>query len=107
MMLKKILENLVMNGINHTKENGSVKVTVEKTRITVFNQPGHIEETIVENIFEPFVTSVEAEGSERNKGHGLGLYIAKYFAGKLGMELSGENVQDGVEFVLEKRGSDD
>ena len=107
MMLKKILENLVTNGINHTKENGSVKVTVEKTRITVFNQPGHIEETIVENIFEPFVTSVEAEGSERNKGHGLGLYIAKYFAGKLGMELSGENVQDGVEFVLEKRGSDD
>ena len=53
------------------------------------------------------MTSVEAEGSERNKGHGLGLYIAKYFAGKLGMELSGENVQDGVEFVLEKRGSDD
>lgn len=106
-MLKKILENLISNGINHTKENGIVKLIVEENEIKVLNYPGHIEEDIIENIFEPFVTSVENENSESKKGHGLGLYIAKYFAEKLDLEIRGENLEKGVQFVLQKRGRDD
>ena len=106
-MLGKILENLVSNGIKHTEENGSVKVIVEKRKITVGNKPGHIDESISGSIFDPFVTGVDNGSSEDRKGHGLGLYIAKYFAGKLDLKLRGENLQDGVQFVLEKRGRDD
>ena len=107
MMLKKILENLIVNGIDHTGESGSVTVDVTESRISVFNRPGHIDEEIIDDIFEPFVTGAQGEEIGQNKGHGLGLYIAKYFAGKLGLELRGDNVQDGVQFVIEKRGRDD
>ena len=107
MMLKKILENLIVNGIDHTGESGSVTVDVTESRISVFSRPGHIDEEIIDDIFEPFVTGIQGEEIGQKKGHGLGLYIAKYFAGKLGLELRGDNVQDGVQFVIEKRGRDD
>ncbi|EFC06369.1 ATPase/histidine kinase/DNA gyrase B/HSP90 domain protein [Bulleidia extructa W1219] len=106
-MLRKILENLIVNGIDHTTENGDVKLIIQETKIRVLNHPGHIEEGLIENIFEPFVTSVQEENLDKQKGHGLGLYIAKYFAGKLGLELKGKNLQDGVEFMIEKRGKND
>ena len=107
MMLKKILENLISNGVDHTGENGSVTVDVTELKITVFSHPGHIDDEVIDDIFEPFVTGSHGEESGQKKGHGLGLYIAKYFAGKLGLELHGDNLQDGVQFVLEKRGRDD
>ena len=107
MMLKKILENLIANGIDHTGESGSVTFDVTESRITVFSRPGHIDEKILDDIFEPFVTGAQGDEAGQKKGHGLGLYIAKYFAGKLGLELRGDNMQDGVQFVLEKRGRDD
>ena len=102
MMLKKILENLIVNGIDHTGESGSVTVDVRESRISVFSRPGHIDEEIIDDIFEPFVTGAQGEDIGQKKGHGLGLYIAKYFAGKLGLELRGDNMQDGVQFILEK-----
>lgn len=102
-MLKKILENLVSNGIKHTKDNGNVKIILGKDRISVLNSPGHIDEAIAENMFEPFVTSVDSERTEDGKGHGLGLYIAKYFAKKMDLELKGENLGNGVAFVLVRR----
>ena len=107
MMLKKILENLIANGVNHTNENGSVTVDVTESRITVFSRPGHIDGKIIDDIFEPFVTGTQNDEAGHKKGHGLGLYIAKYFAGKLGLELRGKNLRDGVQFVLEKRGNND
>ena len=107
MMLKKILENLIVNGIDHTGESGSVTVDVTESRMSVLSRPGHIDEEIIDDIFEPFVTGAQGEDVGQKKGHGLGLYIAKYFAGKLGLELRGDNMQDGVQFVLEKRGRDD
>ena len=107
MMLKKILENLIANGIDHTGESGSVTVDVTESRMSVLSRPGHIDEKILDDIFEPFVTGAQGDEAGQKKGHGLGLYIAKYFAGKLGLELRGDNMQDGVQFVLEKRGRDD
>nr|WP_314631764.1 HAMP domain-containing sensor histidine kinase [uncultured Mogibacterium sp.] len=107
MMLKKILENLIANGVDHTSENGSVTVDATESSIIVFSRPGHIDEKVIDDIFEPFVTGAQGDEAGQKKGHGLGLYIAKYFAGKLGLELRGENLQDGVQFVLEKRGRDD
>ena len=98
---------MIVNGIDHTTENGYVKLIIQETKIRVLNHPGHIEEGLIENIFEPFVTSVQEENLDKQKGHGLGLYIAKYFAGKLGLELKGKNLQDGVEFMIEKRGKND
>ena len=92
MMLKKILENLIVNGIDHTGESGSVTVDVRESRISVFSRPGHIDEEIIDDIFEPFVTGAQGEDIGQKKGHGLGLYIAKYFAGKLGLELRGDNM---------------
>lgn len=107
MVLKKILENLITNGIDHTKETGYVKITIEEKKISVFNSPGHIDVDIIDNIFEPFVTGIDDEETGQKKGHGLGLYIAKYFAGKQELELKGENLQNGVNFILQKRGRDD
>lgn len=97
-MLAKILENLVSNGIKHSQEKGRVEITVEKSRVTVFNGPAHIEEIIKDTIFEPFVTTKE---EPEEKGHGLGLYVAKYFADVLNLNIYGENLADGVRFVLE------
>ena len=93
-LLVKILDNLISNAVTYCPEGGRVDIGITPGRITVTN-PGHIEESILEHVREPFVTGSSSEG------HGLGLYIASYYAGILGCGLNVANGAGSVTAELE------
>ena len=71
---------------------------ISNERIEVTNQPAHIDEDIKDSLFEAFVT-----GGKSEAGHGLGLYVAKYFAELSGFSLTCENTGDKVAFTIKRK----
>lgn len=90
-----IVDNLVDNAVKYTKDNEKIKITLEKNILRIVNYGAHIDEELLPNIFEPFVS-----GSSNEKGHGLGLYIVSYYADMLYCKICIRNTDDGVEVVL-------
>ncbi|MDD7347736.1 MAG: HAMP domain-containing sensor histidine kinase [Clostridiales bacterium] len=95
-ILEEILENLVSNCFKHSKENFNVYALIDDDKITLTNSPATIPDDVLKNAFEPFVSRISEKGS------GLGLYIARYNARRLGLTLRIENTEDGVRVVLER-----
>lgn len=90
-LFKKIVDNLLANAVSYTGEGGFIKVELQKNALVIINEKAHIEEELLPHIYEPFVSSMEGQ-----KGKGLGLYVASYYSGVLGVLLSVENEGDGV-----------
>ena len=105
---EKIISNLISNAIEHTEKGGKIEIYIEKDKLRVINSPAKIDEKIKDDIFEPFVSTVD-EGESKDKAHGLGLYIAKYFASIMGFDLRAENILDKldninkVEMIMERK----
>lgn len=105
---EKIISNLISNAIEHTEKGGKIGIYIEKDKLRVINSPAKIDEKIKEDIFEPFVSTVD-DGESKDKAHGLGLYIAKYFASIMGFDLRAENILDKldninkVEMIMERK----
>lgn len=97
-MLKMILDNLLSNAVTNTPQNGQIKIIKTDKKIQIINYGVTIKEEILPHIFEPFVS-----GNNKQKGHGLGLYIVKYYAQYLDCEVTVDNVENGVEAVVEFR----
>ncbi len=91
-MLKIILDNLISNAVNHSPENGLIRINKSSNTIQILNYHSSIPENILPHIFEPFVTS-----NHKQKGHGLGLYIVRYYSQFLKCQVSVRNIEDGVE----------
>jgi len=90
-LMKKILDNLLSNAIYFTPDGGRIKISYEDNRISIVNYGVTIEEELLPHIFEPFVTSVN-----KNKGHGLGLYVVSYYAKFLHCQVKLHNIEQGV-----------
>ena len=88
----KIIDNLINNAITYTPKQGHIKITLRPKELTIINYGAVIEEELLPNIFEPFVSS-----NSENRGHGLGLYIVAYYANLLNYEVEVRNIDDGVE----------
>lgn len=95
-LLKKIIDNLLSNAIYYTPENGQVKITYNDYRLSIINYGATIKEDLLPHIFEPFVTSDNAN----YKAHGLGLYVVAYYAKLLHCQVNIRNMEDGVEAEL-------
>lgn len=91
----KIIDNLINNAINYTPKGEKIKVTLSEKALTITNYGAFIEEELLPNIFEPFVSS-----NSENRGHGLGLYIVAYYAKQLNYEVKIRNINNGVEGTL-------
>ena len=85
----KMLDNLFSNAIRYTKKGGWIRITLSESKIMIENGPAHIEEALLNNIFEPFVSS-------NGSGHGLGLYIVAYYASLLKTDVQIYNQESGV-----------
>ena len=102
---KQVLLNLINNAkskiINLNKKNKKFHLDIiaskkDKIVIKVKDNAGHIDENIIESIFDPYFTT-------KKDGTGLGLYVAKIIIedkmqGKISVKNIGKNI---VEFTLE------
>lgn len=85
-ILKKILDNLLSNAIQYTPKGEHISINIEETALYLQNYGVNIDNSLLPNIFEPFVSS-----DEKQKGKGLGLYVAAYYSRLLGFSLYVEN----------------
>ncbi|MDO5100490.1 MAG: HAMP domain-containing sensor histidine kinase [Eubacteriales bacterium] len=97
-MLVAIIENVIGNAFEYTHRGGRIEAHVTDESITIENEPAHIDENLLADIKEPFVT-----GHKQGSNHGLGLYLADYYAGLLNLDLTMENTEQGVRVTLANR----
>lgn len=90
-MFKIIIDNLLSNAVNHSPDYGLIRITKSSSSLQIINYHCCIPEDILPHIFEPFVTS-----NHKQKGHGLGLYIVRYYSQFLKCQVSVKNIEDGV-----------
>lgn len=90
-ILKKILDNMISNAVAYTKAGENIHIQLKDNEVCVRNYGSFIEESLLQNIFEPFVSS-----DTRQKGKGLGLYLVSYYSKLLGAKVTVENFEGGV-----------
>ena len=94
-ILKKIVDNLLSNAVWYTPKGQEIKVSISGETLCITNYGVTIEEKLLPNVLEPFVSS---EGGR--KGKGLGLYVAAYYSRLMGYELKVTNIENGVQAIL-------
>ncbi|MFV0466665.1 MAG: ATP-binding protein [Lachnospiraceae bacterium] len=97
-----VMDNLIENGIRSSQAGASIFVTFQEDEITILNTQAHIEEELLEHVFEPFIGENSQEGS-----HGLGLYIVANYSRILHIKISIENNEDGVLTRLRLKDNDE
>lgn len=96
-LLLQILDNLISNAVAYTPEGNKIELRASAAEISVENHGVTVPEDILPHIFDPFVSG----SHERDiAGHGLGLYIAAYYARQMDFSLQLENGTDSVRAVL-------
>lgn len=96
-LLLQILDNLISNAVEYTPEGNRIEILVSSGGISIENYGVTVPEDILPHIFDPFVSG----NHERNiAGHGLGLYIAAYYAKQMDFSVSIENRKDSVLAIL-------
>ena len=97
LMLQQIVDNLLSNSIRYTPEGGHIRISLQEgKRVRIENYGVRIPEELLPHVMEPFVSSSHERDSSGARSHGLGLYIASYYAKKLGILLSVSNGKDSV-----------
>jgi signal transduction histidine kinase len=90
-MLRTILQNLVSNAIKFSQENGIISIASDSKNgmvaITVSDSGKGMSDHDVSKLFDKNVIYT-TEGTQQEKGSGLGLLICKEFVEKCGGEIS-------------------
>ncbi len=106
----QVLDNLLSNAVKYTPSGGCIRLIMTQSKdvgetlkdcrgeskweLRLENYGVTIPVTLLPHIMEPFVSGSH-EGNNGGHGHGLGLYIASYYAGKLGLTLLVNNGEMG------------
>ena len=89
--IKFVLRNLINNAITHSGDKEAIEISFDKNNshisILVKDQGSGIQESYLEDIFEPF-TSISPINNLNAKGLGLGLYLCKRIAITHGGDLT-------------------
>ena len=98
-LLKKALENVIRNAIDHTPAGTQVKVCLsadsQEILITVEDAGVGIPNADLERVFEPFYRVDEARQRETG-GYGLGLSISQRAIARHGGSIQAENLHPGL-----------
>ena len=89
-----IIDNLFSNALKHSHINGEIYIGIEDNILRIINYGDRINQDILSNIFEPFTTS------NKNNGHGLGLYLVSYYSKLLNYRVEVKNINNGVEAII-------
>ncbi len=99
-LLIRALSNLAQNSINYSAADSSVKVNMlkkEDSAVFIFENPGNIEETEIEKIFDRLYRGETGRSSE---GSGLGLTIASAIIRRHGGGIAAENRGKSIIFTV-------
>lgn len=104
-MLKTILRNLLTNAIKYTPEGGIVELNVSEVNngveLSIIDSGIGIEPEDIEGLFRIDKNLKSREGTNNEKGSGLGLILCKEFADRLGISIAVESeVGQGTTFRL-------
>jgi len=104
-MLKTILRNLLTNAIKYTSEGGIVAVKAQTmpdyVEIAISDSGIGIEAEDIDHLFRVDKNLKSREGTNSEKGSGLGLILCKEFADRLGGTIQVESeVGKGTTFTL-------
>lgn len=99
-LFAQILDNILSNVVNYTPQKERVQITLTALELWIKNTGIQIDVDILPHIFEPFVSGNHEKPAGQSSSHGLGLYIAAYYARKLGMRIDISNQEDGVVTVI-------
>ena len=97
-MAERILDNVITNSLEHTPPDGRIRITVDihpdRVSYEICNTGPAFSKKDLENLFNKFYRGEEARGSKG--GHaGLGLYIVRQLAAKMGGEARAYNNDSG------------
>lgn len=110
--LRDVVENLAMNAIKFTPNNGVVKITVQRqlgghVAIEVIDQGPGIPESDRPHIFEPFYSGSDVlrhstgKSGYGKRGMGLGLAIVKHFVDLHGGTIEFTTRPSGTTFIVQ------
>lgn len=99
--LKKAIWNIMSNAVEYNHTGGQVTIIFEEASLKVQNTGNHIPEEDLPHVFEMFYTGNKSRTSDE-KHLGLGLYLAKKIFDLHGIHISINNIEDGVEVVIQK-----
>ncbi|MDE6313764.1 MAG: HAMP domain-containing histidine kinase [Lachnospiraceae bacterium] len=89
----QIMDNLISNAVKYTPFGEKIEIRISKTGILMENYGVTIPEDILPHIFDPFVSG----NHEPNiSSHGLGLYIASYYAKQIDLSIHMKNCVESV-----------
>jgi two-component system, NtrC family, sensor histidine kinase HydH len=93
--LHQVFVNLLINGLDSMSKGGVLRVSMQKSpdkpemcRISFCDSGSGIPQTVLDRIFEPFVTT-------KDRGTGLGLAISRSIIKEHNGDLTADNRQDG------------
>jgi len=96
-LVRQILINLMLNAVQAAPADGSVSCRVARDeaalRLQVRNNGDYIPQERMEHLFEPF-------SSQREDGHGLGLWVTYQIVHQLGGEIVAESVPEETRFTV-------
>lgn len=98
--LTHILSNLLSNAVNYTPPGERIRILLEEEKLTIQNWGSHINEDLLPHIFDPFVSGNHNKKESSQNSHGLGLYIAAYYAKKTSLRIKINNTGDSVVTLL-------
>ncbi len=93
-MWQTVLDNMLGNFVRYAKSR--ISVTIKNNRLEFFNDGDAISDEIIDKVFSPYTKG-------ENGQTGLGLSIVKRITEVFGYNITVQNMQDGVLFVIEKK----
>lgn len=89
----QIMDNLISNAVKYTPFGEKIEIRISKTGILMENYGVTIPEDILPHIFDPFVSG---NHEPNTSSHGLGLYIASYYAKQIDLSIHMKNCVESV-----------
>lgn len=102
--IKKVIENLMINGIYHSPEKSKIYINLkeENSRYvwSIENTDVHVNLEEIDDLFKEFYQRDKSR-TQNNKGNGLGLAIVKAILDAHDLNYSFVNTEKGMKFTIE------